>query len=82
MIVLQIKELWSEINRINNFKESETNINLLYFYEHKALILTDYWNQYKHLFVRKMDADDYQEIKIIFISIFGKWIYKEVLSRI
>ncbi|MBE5075373.1 hypothetical protein [Anaerotignum lactatifermentans] len=76
MIVLQIKELWSEINRINNFKEFETNINLLYFYEHKALILTDYWNQYKHLFVRKMDVDDYQEI-----NNFYKYIWEMDIQR-
>lgn len=54
LIVLQIDELQIRIQEIQSYI-TEQGLNFSAFYESLPLINTDYWNKYKHLFVRKID---------------------------
>ncbi len=65
LIILQIEELQNRIKEISTFIVdgllNETN-----FYESLPLMDTNYWNTYKHYFVRKMDADSYSALNLFY----------------
>ena len=58
LIVLQIDELQIRMQEIQSYV-TEQGLNFSAFYESLPLIDTNYWNKYKHLFVRKIDSKSY-----------------------
>lgn len=58
LIILQIDEFQERLRELSTFIVDE-QINATAFYESLPLMDTDYWNKYKHYFVRKMDATSY-----------------------
>lgn len=58
LIVLQIDELQLRMQEIQSYI-TEQGLNFSAFYESLPLIDTNYWNKYKHLFVRKIDSKSY-----------------------
>ena len=55
LIVMQIEDLQKRIPEINSFIV-DGKLNDGAFYESQLLLKTDYWNEYKHYFVRKIDS--------------------------
>lgn len=55
LIVLQVEDLQKRIAEISTFIVNG-QLNDAAFYESELLFKTDYWNEYKHYFIRKMDA--------------------------
>lgn len=55
LIVLQVEDLQKRIAEISTFIVNG-QLNDGAFYESELLFKTDYWNEYKHYFIRKMDA--------------------------
>lgn len=62
LIVLQISELK---NRITEFQPYiyDSGINDKNFYESLPFIKTNYWENYKHLFVNEIDVNSYNSIE-------------------
>lgn len=58
LIVLQIDELQIRMQEIQTYI-TEQGLNFSAFYESLLLIDINYWNKYKHLFVRKIDNKSY-----------------------
>ena len=55
LIVMQVEDLLKRIREIGSYI-SEGNLNDTAFYESQILFKTDYWNQYKHYFIRKLHS--------------------------
>lgn len=55
LIVMQVEDLQKRIGEIGSYI-SEGTLNDTAFYESQMLFKTDYWKQYKHYFVRKLDS--------------------------
>ena len=55
LIVMQVEDLQKRMREIGSFI-SEGNLNDTAFYESQILFKTDYWDQYKHYFIRKLDS--------------------------
>lgn len=55
LIVMQVEDLQKRIREIGSYI-SEGILNDTAFYESQILFKTDYWNQYKHYFIRKLDS--------------------------
>lgn len=55
LIVMQVEELQKRMREISAFIV-EGQLNESAFYESQPLYKTDYWDQYKHHFTRRMDA--------------------------
>src|SRR5699024_2073861 len=55
LIVMQVEDLQKRIREIGSYI-TEGNLNDTAFYESQMLFKTDYWNQYKHYFIRKLDS--------------------------
>ena len=55
LISMQVEDLQSRISEIGTFIV-EGQLNEGAFYESQILFKTDYWDMYKHYFVRKMDS--------------------------
>ena len=55
LIVMQVEDLLKRIREIGSYI-SEGNLNDTAFYESQILFKTDYWNQYKNYFIRKLDS--------------------------
>lgn len=58
LIVLQIEDLKSQIQNINSYI-IDKKLNDAAFYESQILFQKDYWNEYKHYFVKKMDSGSF-----------------------
>lgn len=65
LIILQIDELQERLREISTFIV-DGKLNEQAFYESLQLMDTDYWNQYKHYFVRKMDATSYTALNQLY----------------
>lgn len=65
LIVLQIDELQERLREIFTYIV-DGQLNETAFYESLPLMDTDYWNQYKHYFVRKMDATSYMALNQLY----------------
>ena len=65
LIVLQIDEFQERLREISSFIV-EGQLNETAFYESLPLMDTDYWNKYKHYFVRKMDATSYTALNQLY----------------
>lgn len=58
IIVLQIDELQKRIREIQSYITNK-GLNLSAFYESLPLMDINYWNKYKHIFIRKIDNKSY-----------------------
>lgn len=61
LIVMQIEDLQKRIRDIGSYI-SEGVLSETAFYESQMLFKTDYWNQYKHYFIRKLDSFSFNTI--------------------
>lgn len=61
LIIMQIEDLQKRIREIGSYI-SEGILNDSAFYESQILFKTDYWNQYKHYFIRKLDSFSFNTI--------------------
>lgn len=61
LIKIQIDELQKGILEIDSFIVND-QLNATAFYESQLLLDENYWNKYKHYFVRKMDSKDFESI--------------------
>ena len=55
LIVMQVEDLQKRVREIGSYI-TEGILNDGAFYESQVLFKTDYWNQYKHYFIRKLDS--------------------------
>lgn len=55
LIVTQVEELQKSIREIGSYIVDK-KLNEGAFYESQTLYKTDYWNQYKHYFIKRIDA--------------------------
>jgi len=55
LIVLQVEDIQNRIGEISSYIV-DGQLNATAFYESQMLFKTDYWNEYKHYFIRKMDS--------------------------
>lgn len=55
LIIMQIEDLQKIIREISSYI-SEGSLNDTAFYESQIMFKTDYWNQYKHYFIRQLDS--------------------------
>ena len=55
LIIMQIEDLQKNIREISSYI-SEGSLNDTAFYESQSMFKTDYWNKYKHYFIRKLDS--------------------------
>lgn len=65
LIVLQIDEFQERLREISTFIV-DGQLNETAFYESLPMMDTDYWNKYKHYFVRKMDATSYTALNQLY----------------
>ena len=65
LIVLQIDEFQERLREISTFIV-EGRLDETAFYESLPLMDTNYWNKYKHYFVRKMDATSYTALNHLY----------------
>ena len=61
VLVLQIDELLEKIGEMSSYIV-EGQLNNTAFYESLPLFEENYWNKYKHLFVKNMDAAEYSTL--------------------
>lgn len=61
MIVLQIDELQERMQQIQSYI-SDNGLDFKAFYESLPLINENYWDRYKHVFIRKIDNKSYHNI--------------------
>ena len=64
LIVLQIDELQDKLREISTYIVNKQS-NSTAFYESLPLMEDNYWNQYKHYFIRKMDARSYSTLNLL-----------------
>lgn len=55
LIVMQVEDLQKRIREIGSYI-SEGTLNDKAFYESQSILKKDYWDQYKHYFIRKLDS--------------------------
>lgn len=55
LIVMQVEDLQKRMREMKTYI-SEGQLNDTAFYESQVLFKTDYWDQYKHYFIRKLDS--------------------------
>jgi len=65
LIVLQIDDLQVRLQEIASYV-IDRQLNATAFYESLPLIEDNYWSQYKHLFVRKMDATSFSSLNRLY----------------
>ncbi len=61
IIILQINEIQKRVQEIQSYITNQ-GLNLTAFYESLPLIDVNHWNNYKHLFIRKIDNKSYDTI--------------------
>ena len=65
LVILQIDELQTRVREIQSYI-TEKGLNFGAFYESLPLIDTNYWDKYKHLFIRKIDTKSYNDFNRFF----------------
>ena len=65
LLVLQIDELIDRIREISTYI-TDGQLNATAFYESLPLFEENYWNKYKHLFVKNMDAAEYSTLNTFY----------------
>lgn len=58
LITMQVDDLKIRVEEIQSYIV-EGNLNDISFYESQILFKTDYWNQYKHYFIKSMDSQSF-----------------------
>lgn len=81
LIVLQIDELQIRMQEIQSYI-TEQGLNFSAFYESLLLIETNYWNKYKHLFVRKIDNKSYNNLNKFYQYILSIQEQQELLRNL
>ena len=69
LIILQVEDLQKRISEIGSFIVNG-NIDYGAFYESQPILKTDYWNEYKHYFIKKMDAFSFNTFDEFYNCIF------------
>ncbi|MBQ3490820.1 MAG: hypothetical protein IJA86_09545 [Clostridia bacterium] len=67
LIILQVEDLQKRISEIGSFIVNG-NIDCGAFYESQPIFKTNYWNEYKHYFVKEMDAFSFNTFDDFFNS--------------
>lgn len=65
LIVLQVDELQDRVTEIQSYIV-DNKLNETAFYESQTIFGEDYWNQYKHYFVRKMDFRSFKILNSLY----------------
>lgn len=65
LIVTQIDEIQESIREMSTFI-IDTTLNETAFYEMLPIISENYWDKYRHYFIRKIDANSYSNIDNLF----------------
>ncbi len=65
LLIIQIDELIDRIREISTYI-SNGQLNEVAFYESLPLIEENYWNKYKHFFVRDMDSTSYSSLNQLY----------------
>ena len=65
LLVIQIDELMERIREISTYI-SNGQLNEAAFYESLPLMEENYWNKYKHFFVRDMDSTSYSSLNQLY----------------
>lgn len=65
LVILQIDELQIRVREIQSYI-TEKGLNFGAFYESLPLMDTNYWDEYKHLFIRKMGNKSYNDFDKFF----------------
>ena len=65
LIILQIDELFDRVLQIQSYI-TDQGLNSKAFYESLPLMYENYWEKYKHLFVRKIDSKSYDRINLFY----------------
>ena len=65
LIILQIEDLQDRLREISTYI-MDRKLDFVAFYEALPLMKEDYWNKYKHYFVRKMSARDFSNINKLY----------------
>lgn len=65
LVVQQIGELQERIKEIQSYIV-DGQLNETAFYESTILLGEDYWNRYKHYFVRKIDSQSYRTLNSLY----------------
>ena len=61
LIVMQIEDLQKSMRVLKTYI-SDNKLNSTAFYESQILFRTDYWDKYKHYFIRKIDSFSFNNI--------------------
>lgn len=73
LVILQIDELQTRVREIQSYI-TEKGLNFGAFYESLPLIDTNYWDKYKHLFIRKIDNKSYNDFNRFFQGSIPKFV--------
>ena len=65
LIILQIEDLQDRLREISTYIV-DRKLDFVAFYAALPLMKEDYWNKYKHYFVRKMSARDFSNINKLY----------------
>lgn len=65
LLVLQIDELLDRIREISTYI-TDGQLNATAFYESLPLFEENYWNKYKHFFVKNMDSASYASLNQLY----------------
>lgn len=65
LVILQIDDLQIRVREIQSYI-TEKGLNFGAFYESLPLMDTNYWDKYKHLFIRKIDNKSYNDFNKFF----------------
>lgn len=81
LVILQIDELQTRVREIQSYI-TEKGLNFGAFYESLPLIDTNYWDKYKHLFIRKIDNKSYNDFNRFFQYIICMQEQQELLRNL
>ena len=60
LIVLQINDLQEKLREIQSYIDNYGVLNDTAFYESQIIFTENYWDKYKHYFVRKIDSESFR----------------------
>lgn len=65
LILIQIDELQEKVLKLQSYIVDD-QLNATAFYESNVLFVEDYWNKYKHYFVKKMDVKSFKKLNLFY----------------
>ena len=60
LIVLQVNDLQERLREIQSYIDNDGVLNDTAFYESQIIFTENYWDKYKHYFVRKIDSESFR----------------------